>query len=38
MKRLLAAALLTVAAFATTASAWPPVCKPLVYDTTGICV
>lgn len=40
MRRLVAAAIITVAALslATPASAWPPVCKPIVYDNTGICI
>ena len=32
------AALATSVALAAPADAWPPVCKPIVYDNTGICV
>jgi len=40
MRRLLVAVTVAVAALslAAPASAWPPVCKPIVYDTLGICV
>ena len=40
MRRLVVALAATAAALALAApaSAWPPFCKPIVYDTTGICV
>ena len=41
MKRLVVVVGLAIAAtvaLATPASAWPPVCKPIVYDHTGICI
>jgi hypothetical protein len=38
VRRYVLSAAALVAAFATSAAAWPPVCKPLVYDLTGVCV
>ena len=39
MKRLVAAlAVAATFALAAPADAWPPVCKPAVYDVTGICL
>ena len=40
MRRLVVAVTVVVAALslAAPASAWPPVCKPIVYDNTGICI
>lgn len=38
MRRTVLAAVALAIAFAVPAQAWPPVCKPVVYDLTGICV